>query len=202
MLRATQRAQGMKLPTDLIEPANAKKLLKQLLRDGYTQKELQQLTGINSKTLTDLRTGARPKIQRKVESALERVQEESPRYFEPYTNLPAKKSRQILKSLMAQGWSLDHQRAIIEKNRDHPAGFLHNLTRNRTKYIWAINALQMQWLEKMIGDREGPSQTLKTKMYNRAIFPTKHYSLKGDLIVSSLSAEQRAKLKSVQSNHG
>lgn len=116
----------------------------------------------------------------------------------PGTRIDVKKSQQIIRSLCAQGWTQQHQKYIIENNLNQPGGVILHVMRSERKYTVKHIEDRLIWLANAIGDRQGPSKIISVKMQNMGYFPLKHYNLKGDLIVSTLSAEQRAQLKSVQ----
>lgn len=202
-LRKIERDRGAQFPTDMVPREPARVILMRLSKLGYSQNELVRLTGCNAKTFTRIRhRRGSTFVYRKVYDALVAVYNEDQRSFEPNTEIPAKKSRQIIKSLAAQGWTYDHQMEILRNNRDINAGFLKVTVRNRTKYIRAINAQHIQWLGKTLGEQLGPSESGRVHMRARGFFSQKHYSMKGDLIVSTLTPEQREFYKSVQSSHG
>lgn len=103
----------------------------------------------------------------------------------------------MVKSLAAQGWTFGHQRDILYNNLGVNAGFIQSVCMSTNTNCYAGNEAHIKWLVRAIGDASGPSARSMTIMKNRGVFPTKHYNLKGDLIVSTLSPQQKQFIKRV-----
>lgn len=177
-----------------------------------------RLTGVSSFTIGRL---ARPKIRqgdryvrnprtpptvtRRVDTAVAGLytrvftDDELPRAMIDGSLVPVKKSKQILYSLCAQGWSIQHQADIIFNNTGESGQNLTSLRDRSRKYVTKKTEQKMLWLAKSIGNRTGPSVQNIAKFRKRGYFPNRHYNIHGDLMPTTLSAEQRAILESVQS---
>ena len=109
-------------------------------------------------------------------------------------------------ALLAQGWTLNHLKAIL-KAAGRPHGFLNNVNDPHRPNTSVQSIEQVDWLVEKIGDRHGPSNINRTYFQGRGMFPLIHYTEDGKLIRASLTSEQRARVRSVHdkssgSGHG
>ncbi len=196
--RAELRARGVEFPGDLLPAGETRSLLKRAMKRGLTQTEITRLTGVTRPTLWRILNG-HPTVRRSTANTLHRVLvDDENRHIRPGTRVPTVRPRHIIRCLEAQGWSLDHLEEIIENNLGVSGSCIDSPLRQDRKTITAVNAKKIDWLYENIGDRVGPSKSLITKMMNRGFFPSKHYNANGEILVSTLSPEQRDALARVR----
>lgn len=153
-----------------------------------SRRDLQRIANDSKRKWVQLKTHRR---------ILQTLNETDIRAFQATTLVPIDKSRQIVCSLSAQGWAWDHQADIVALNLNRSGAFLKHLNSPGKAMILKQNEDVMLWLEKNIGGKLGPAKKSKTWAWKNGYFPLKHYDARGDLIASSLTAEQRR----VQSSH-
>lgn len=199
--RQAMRAWGNLLDDDLIDPADAIEAINRALNEwDLSIREVARLTGLPHDTISMIRRGKRKRITRRISNTIIRsLQNEHSRAIQENTRVPAQWSAQMVRSLIAQGWTMQHQRDILQNNLGISAGFIPSIGRGTNQMCYARHEENVKWLVRAIGDASGPSLRSMTIMKNRGVFPTKHYNLKGELIVSTLSVEQRASYKRVRS---
>lgn len=201
-LRVMQKERGVISPDDLVPVDDIRELLIKVARQRkrhITDRDLELLTGLNSRTIYMIRSG---KTQRCRRDTAERIIKalEYDDYIEtrhPMTQVDGAWLRQMSLSLCAQGFTRDHQRELIERHLGVKAGFLRVRGDKRNKKVYYRSVEHMRWLVRAVGDATGPSTVLAKRMRTRGIFPTKHYDANGRLIRSSLSPEQRKLLEGV-----
>jgi hypothetical protein len=103
----------------------------------------------------------------------------------------------MINSLSAQGWTLKHQREILQNNLGISAGFLPGISCGVWNEIWYANEQAIRWLVGEIGDATGPSKRGAAQSRRQGHFPTKHYDNNGDLILKSLPKEVRQEIEGV-----
>lgn len=206
--RQAIRRYGITTEVDRIPAGPVIKRVTDARANGATFSELAQMTGLR-KTYLQALTKSRPSrkqpvtVQRRTfEKIMKGIPEYDSRVFLPTTIVPRTKAIQICHSLSAQGWTMNHQRDIIENNTEHSGEFIKHIAEGRRTGILKKNEDLMLWLEKIIGDKTGPSKYASTYMTNRGYFPLRHYTPQGKLNKSTLTREQKAILERVQSKHG
>lgn len=193
----------MKYPEDKVDPQPCTDAIIAARERGVPVAEITRLTGVRPATIRDLIEGKvkdpRFITRRTSDRIFQGLESDLSRDLRPNSLVDIKRSRQILHSLIAQGWTLEHCKHIIRNNTSHKAGGIMSVTRPGKRYVTKQTEDLCIWLANQIGDRTGPATVSATKMRNRGIFPTKHYGLKGDLLVFTLTKEQKALLERVQS---
>lgn len=218
-LKAIGRERGAIYDTDIVPSDEAIQRVREMIRRRkLSREEMARMTGVSSFTLGRL---ARPKIKsggqylrdprtpptitRRVDTAVAGLyakvfaDDETPRDMVPGSLVPVKKSKQIVYSLCAQGWSIEHLSEIIKNNTGESGQVLSSLRDKARKYVTKRTEDKVLWLARAIGDRTGPSKNNAAKFRKRGYFPLRHYNVYGDLMPTTLSREQRAILESVQS---
>lgn len=198
--RRMQRDRGLLFDSDLIDAAECRRLLRLAKKRGLSYSEISRLSGIPRLTVLNLANHKRDKCRRITARLLiNAVSDPDNRATLPKSFVPNAWTKQMIKSLSAQGWSTLHQAEIIQNNRGHAAGFIRSMgSRTQATSVLKSSEDEMKWLVRAIGDKEGPSNIAKAKMRSRGIFPTKHYDGVGKLIYGSLSPEQKAIYDSVR----
>lgn len=202
-LRVLEKERGITHYDDLIDAHDTHVMVRNAIQWKWVRlTELQQWTGIGRPALTAIRDGKTKRIRRHNADAIQKaIENRDMTPLKGMTRVSSKRACAIALGLCAQGWTLEHQREILQRHRNVSGGFILSITQKKYHHTYAVNEEHMEWLAKTIGERQGPSRQSKYQMKARGIFPVKHYSLKGDLIVQSLSADQRAIRKRVQSTH-
>lgn len=198
--RRMQRDRGVMYDLDIIDSAECRREIRAAKRRGLSYSEISRLSEVPLLTIRKIGDGTRKKSRRATVNAIIRaLAEPDVRAALPNSLVDGKWTRQMVKSLSAQGWSTSHQADIILNNRGHRAGFIRSLAARPTaKYVLKSSEDEMRWLVRAIGDKIGPSNISMVKMQKKGIFPTKHYDGVGNLIRGSLSPEQKAVYDSVR----
>lgn len=198
-LNSIKRQRGAIFPYDMVSGKEAATLVQTAVRRyGYTAREVGRITGTGSPTIQKLlRSSLRDEhavtvTYRVHQNVVKGLTDCDERNLLPGSLVPIKRSQQLVRSMCAQGWSQQHQLEIIEKNLGQSGYCILHVMRSGTSRITKEVEDRIVWLSQAIGERVGPSQILITKYKNWGYFPLKHYSVKGDLIVTTLSPEQRA----------
>lgn len=100
-------------------------------------------------------------------------------------------------SLIAQGYTLEHQARIIRENLGVPVGFLSTVRTGKYGYVYYGSEQTMRWLVEQIGDARGPSKRAQTWARRKGHFPTKYYDAEGKLMRNRLPVQLRRKDESV-----
>lgn len=188
----------MTFPEDLIDASETRELLAEAQKLGITDRDLEKLSGISRESFSRVRLAKSPRIKRitanRIAEALSNM-DIAERH--PMTLVDATWTHQMVLSLVAQGWTMQHQRDIILNNRGEKAGFIRSRSSYMPEKVYYKNVQTMRWLVRALGDGQGPAKATAKKMQKRGIFPVKHYNYRGDLIPQTLTKEQRAFLESV-----
>lgn len=200
-LRSAQRARGAIFESDRVDARPAVLVLKAAQRRGMSASEITRVTKLDRSTIDRLLHSSRKKQNtcwRSTDIAI-RTALADPENRAPVsrTHVSAKRSKQIIASLRAQGWSIAHLRDIIVNNSNHSPWAIHKLSRDSKEYVEKSTEDLVLWLANAIGDRIGPSSSTAKRAFNQGHFPNKHYDGVGDIIASSLSPEQRQQLRRV-----
>ena len=201
MIRKAAKERGQVFDTDLLPSADTEKLLRVAHEQhGLTDRDIARLTGFPEETICRIRNGnvKSGKIRRstitRISQALENA-DIAERH--PQALVDAAWMRQMSLSLCAQGFTLAHQREILQNNLGIKGSFIKGAKQSRGKYLRYENLKAMRWLVRAIGDAQGPANSLAKRMQTRGHFPTKHYDYAGNLIRASLTEEQRQHIASV-----
>lgn len=172
-------------------------------KNGVTLREIAVLCGIDRNEIQRISRSPKKKSVRRstYKKVMEGLVDTDLRAYQPTTMVPIKKALQVSNSLSAQGWSKDHQKDIVNNNTDATGQFIRHLAAPDRAMIQKQHEDIMLWLEKVINTKVGPGKKCKTWARKNGYFPLKHYDAYGDLSVRSLSAEQRAIYRRVQSSH-
>lgn len=171
--------------------------IKKALARGMTQEQIRRSAGIGRSTMYGLvrsNDPIRSSVEDKILAALNNDEKQK---LPPRVTISNKKARQLVLSMAAQGWSKQHQRDILEKNRGVSGGFIISMTAKKyTKTLVEYEA-HIRWLARAIGNQTGPSRNAMINSRRLGYFPMQHYNIDGDLIESTLSAEQLEYVKRV-----
>lgn len=190
--RKAERVWGKSHPSDLVSPERCEKLIWDAYSvKGMTIADISRITTLKKQTISSLFHGDRKYVTRateeKIAGALDR--DHVTRVHEPMTLVDAAPHKWILYALHAQGWRERDIELILKRNGKH-TGFVRHVKDGRGQIQWRT-AQALQWLAEYIGDRKGPSRQTAAAMRKRGYFPLIHYSETGNLLVSSLTPEQR-----------
>lgn len=201
--RVAQRKWGVESPLDQFPVGPTRQLLRDANAFGTTFREMEKLTGYSRRDLQRIANGNRKTIRRETRDTIHRaIPDPDIRAYLPDTLVPIAKAKQIARSLSAQGFSLDHQAEILRNNLGVSGSFVKHLAHPYRRQIFKKNEDIMLWLEKEIGIRTGPGKKCVTWAKKNGFYPLKHYDAKGKLLVSTLSADERRRLRGLQSSHG
>lgn len=175
-----------------VDPAESVELVRVAKQRGTSYQEMSRITGLRDKTLEDLAAGRRKFILHDTARRLSVLADDTVAAPSPGSLVSSRKAQQIRLSLLAQGWSVAHQREILQNNWGIPGGFIIGLETRDTLRL--DNHQAYVRLADTIGSREGPSIRTKNWYARRGIFPLRHYDGSGQLIRSTLSLEQKAYL--------
>lgn len=195
--RRTLRERGVISDQDLIDATETRKLLLRAQECKITDRDLEMLTGLTRESFTRIRSGKSSRVRRETATLISRAladMEVVKRH--DMTLVDGRWSRQMQLSLCAQGWTRQHQRDILKNNLQSSGGFITSRRIDGSK-VYYKNVKQMKWLVRAIGERRGPATALAARMQTRGVFPAKHYNVYGELIVSSLTEEQRSYIAGV-----
>lgn len=201
------RQWGHQLPSDLVDQETAVKLVWEATSvRGLNFMDIVRLTGVSKKTIEDIyhQRTARGKITRRthdriVKGLAREIRLDLHEGKSDTSLVDLDQYRWILYGLYAQGWTGDHLVQILKKAGRPHGWMIHHYEKTQ---IRLGNVKHLLWLAELIGDRQGPSRENKTRMRNRGHFPLIHYTETGRLIESSLTPEQKAAYRRVQSEHG
>ena len=193
--RRDQRKRGAVFDHDLIDVTDTRLLLEQAIDAGITDRDLELMSGVDRASFSRIRRKQSNKVLRRTAVAIAKALEDadmSERH--PMTLVDAKWMWQMSQCLTAQGWTRQHQRDILKTNLGVDGGFI---TSKQPKQTYYKNEQHMKWLLRAIGNRVGPATASAKKMQKWGVFPPKHYNVHGDLVVTTLTKEQKALYGSV-----
>ncbi len=202
--RRAERDNGKIFPTDKVNPGRARQIILDAKRRGLSYAEIGRLTGLNWENIERIagihKDRKAQTIYRSTELAVVKgLTDEYRRSILPQSLVSDKKSRQIIRSLGAQGWTSTHLDDILFNNTGYTGSICQHTIRNKRLSMRKENEDRILWLADTLKTAEGPSKTLRTRSRNLGYFPLKHYNIHGDLIEDSLSREQKAFLQNVRS---
>ena len=198
--RVMQRERGVISPEDLIPADEVRELLVKIHKRGnLTDRDLEVITGLRAETISHIRRGKSTRCRRDTATAIFKALEYEDFVPErhPMTLVDGAWVRQMQLSLCAQGYTRQHQRDILKNNLGINAGFIQSRRAGYSGKVYWQNVQHMKWLLRAIGERPGPATAVAKTMQKRGIFPPRHYNVNGELIKSSLNAEQRQKIEGV-----
>lgn len=192
-LRNLERARGKKFDCDLVPADTARNMVLEARDRGLTYPEISRLTGVEKNTLGRLIWQNRKLVTRRIERQIMRgLQDPDARSIAPNSLVPITVERQMVRSLMAQGWTCMHLYGIIQQNGRGSGSIVKQLLdKPNYKYARAEKLANVYWLVEVIGDKLGPSLQNRAKLPKKGVFPLKHYDSEGKLDVRTLSDEQR-----------
>jgi hypothetical protein len=199
--RNAARQYGVTYDSDRLDPEIAVKLIWEASSvRGLTYIQIAEKCGIARATVSDLYHQRRPYVLRgtqdKIVAGLS--DDRPPRYTKGQKVLKDDFSWMV-RSLQAQGWRREDLIQML-KDAGRPRGFFRHY--DTVPLLTRQSAKQILWLAETIGDRRGPSSLTAKRMLARGFFPLIHYTENGELIESSLTPDQKAMLRRVQSSHG
>lgn len=198
------RVRGEVFDTDLVACGPAIDAVKAAVERGIGTTEISRLTDTSTDTIWRLKHYRKPddlmtrKTRKKILAGLE---DPDARSIHPRGLVPKKRTAQIVHSLCAQGFTLDHQAFIVENNTGTDGDPVSWATRSDHEMLRKETQDKAEWLARVLGDAKGPSSLTAKKTQRRGYFPLRHYTGTGDLLVNTLSAEQKAIFRRVQSTH-
>lgn len=184
-------------PYDHVDPAPYIAIIEAAHKRGMSYAEMARVTGLTSEMLRF--TKKKRFIYLSTAQKIAKLRNDEVRALRSHSLLPAKKGIQVLHSLGAQGFSHRHVAWIVENNLRVPGNNIPNLNKADRQYITKKTMDILLWLEKEIGAKQGPSAISRSKQLNRGYFPLKHYNVNGDLMLNTLTPEQKVLYRSVQS---
>ena len=191
-LRQKHRSQGVTFAIDLVPVEPSRELILTALKHGTGYTAIAKLTRVQKETISRIARGERARIRRyiaqKIAAGL--AQPDIPEIHNEDI-LPITVERQMIRCLMAQGWTKDHLAEIVKNNGKGSGQAIRILMEGKRDNARAHTLKQVYWLVEVIGDKQGPSSLTASRMQRRGIFPLKHYDPKGRLNVRSLSDQQR-----------
>ena len=200
-----RKRDGVVFDQDQVSGKQAAILVQSAVRNhGRSLRDISRQTGVSHTTLAKLlKSSLRDEwvvsiTYRNHKALVQGLEDLDEKNLLPGSPVSVKRSRQLVLSMCAQGWSQTHQRHIIENNLGVSGFCVEHVRREKSQRISKEIEDRIVWLSQAIGDRIGPSQLLITRCRNWGYFPLKHYSLKGDLIEATLSQEQQQYIKRIR----
>lgn len=199
--RKAARAYGYQYSTDRIDPEEATKLIWEASAvRGLAHWQIAEICGIARQTVSDIYHQKRPYIERVTHDKIVAS-------LTGDIRTPRTAGQKVLKDhyswmircLQAQGWRRTDLIQMLKDN-GRPRGFFRHY--DTVPLLTRQSAKQIVWLAETIGDRRGPSSITAMRMQKRGYFPLIHYTENGEIIESSLTPDQKACFRRVQSTHG